>query len=643
MLKVIEEQLWLPRETKFSSTTPKYFEEYSELRKDKRNLERDESRQSRASEQDIPRAKESNVTPMEQGLNTSGEKKDSNEGVGKSTVVQEKEKDTQVAKEKPTEQDQNLLQSPDIKEKEAVNSKKVNVATDEDLKGSLKIDKFDSTSAVPLQAVSKERQNIETEKTQELLLDATHKHQSSIRQSDWKTLPRERAVPSSSVSRFLGFGALGIGLTWGAASEVTKRVLRGKVASTEDGNNGTSSTYSPFLSDANTDRLASTLCRMRGAALKLGQMLSIQDEKLLPPQLLHALERARHNADVMPRRQLIQVLETELGENWKERVKEFDWNPIAAASIGQVHRAITQDNVVVAMKIQYPGVAKSIDSDLENLKRLLKYLNMLPRGMYLDEALQVAKEELKRECDYRLEASHQRRMAQLLAGHPSLVLPFVVSELSTKAVLTTQFVSDAIPIDRVKTEDEQVRNRVARMVLELTLRELFEFRFMQTDPNFSNFLYNSKENKLYLLDFGASREFSKDFVERYLQMVIACSKKDREAVIEYSKQLGFLTGDESKSMLDAHCAAAFVVGEPFSSKEPYDFENSDIAARVAQFGRTMIQERLCPPPKEVYSLHRRLSGAYLICMKLKAKIPCQDLLYQTVGSATQRDVVEQVI
>ncbi|EME31783.1 ABC1 transporter, partial [Galdieria sulphuraria] len=416
--------------------------------------------------------------------------------------------------------------------------------------------------------------------------------ESSSQLKFWKSPPRERAVPASPISRFLGFGTLGMGLVWGAASEATKRFFIKTNGSSEENsaNNSKPSSYSLLLSEANTSRLAATLCRMRGAALKLGQMLSIQDDKLLPPQLLHALERARHNADIMPRNQLLGVLETELGTHWSQRVTQFVWVPIAAASIGQVHRAMTMDGVSIAMKIQYPGVAKSIDSDLENLKRLLKYLNMLPRGMYIDEALQVAKEELKKECDYRLEAIHQQRMGQLLSGHPSIVVPFVVPELSTKAVLTTQLVKDAIPVDMVAAEDQSVRNRVASLILELTLKELFVFRFMQTDPNFSNFLYHPKEQKLYLLDFGASREYPKEFVDLYLKMVWACSEKDKEGVIEYSKRLGFLTGDESKSMLDAHCSAAFVVGEPFSAGSLYDFKNSDIARRVAEFGRTMLQE-----------------------------------------------------
>jgi predicted unusual protein kinase regulating ubiquinone biosynthesis (AarF/ABC1/UbiB family) len=128
---------------------------------------------------------------------------------------------------------------------------------------------------------------------------------------------------------------------------------------------------STWLTEDNAERLANALCRMRGAALKLGQMLSIQDENVLPPQFQAALERVRAGADVMPRRQLEQVLVAELGPDWQTGVAEFDFQPLAAASIGQVHSAQLHDGRRVVMKIQYPGVARSIESDVDNLMRLL--------------------------------------------------------------------------------------------------------------------------------------------------------------------------------------------------------------------------------------------------------------------------------
>ncbi|PKI68671.1 hypothetical protein CRG98_010951 [Punica granatum] len=248
--------------------------------------------------------------------------------------------------------------------------------------------------------------------------------------------PRERRVPSTPFTRALGFAGLGAGLAWGTLQESAKRLVYGAPKAQDS-----QSALSPFLSERNAERLALALCRMRGAALKIGQMLSIQDESLVPAPILAALDIVRQGADVMPRKQLNQVLDAELGPDWSSKLTSFDYEPMAAASIGQVHRAVTKDGMEVAMKIQYPGVADSIDSDIENVKLLLDYTNLIPEGLYLDRAMKVAKEELSRECDYELEASNQKRFRELMPGKEGFYVPIVVDNLSSKRVLTTELVS----------------------------------------------------------------------------------------------------------------------------------------------------------------------------------------------------------
>lgn len=433
--------------------------------------------------------------------------------------------------------------------------------------------------------------------------------------------PRERRVPSTPFSRALGFAGLGAGLAWGTLQESARRLVFGAPSQNKQ------SALSPFLSEQNAERLALALCRMRGAALKIGQMLSIQDESLVPPPILAALDIVRQGADVMPRSQLNQVLDAELGPNWSSKLISFDYEPIAAASIGQVHRAVTKADIQVAMKIQYPGVADSIESDIENVRLLLDYTNLIPKGLYLDRAIKVAKEELSRECDYELEAANQKRFRNLLSCAEGFYVPFVVDNLSSKKVLTTELVS-GIPIDKVAMLDQETRNYIGKKLLELTLTELFVYRFMQTDPNWSNFLYDEATKVINLIDFGAARDFPKSFVEDYLRMVVACANGDRDAVIEMSIRLGFLTGMESEIMLDAHVQAGFVVGLPFSKPGGYDFRSTNITQNVSNLGATMLKHRLTPPPDEVYSLHRKLSGAFLACVKLGAVVPCRELLLQ---------------
>ena len=465
---------------------------------------------------------------------------------------------------------------------------------------------------------------------------------------------KEQRVPESSIARFFGFGSLAAGLAFGAASEGARRFFG---YSNTNGEQSEAANNSAFLTDANAERLAASLSRMRGAALKLGQMLSMQDNRLVPPQVLKALERVRQGADIMPKRQLEKVLAKEFNTTkWRSSLNlvHFGDKPVAAASIGQVHKGVyldpkTNAEIPVALKIQYPGVGNSISSDIANVKRLARYTGMFPDSMYLDEALNAAREELERECNYLVEAENQMRFRKLIIEDEetkkAFVVPKIIWPLTTARVLTSEFVH-GVPIDRVTSEDKG--QLIANALLKLTLKELFEFRFMQTDPNFSNFLFDLETDKIMLIDHGATREYRKDFVDNYLRLIEGCATEDREKILHYSTELGFLTGEENKVMLDTHVAASIAVGEPFQDRflGGYPFKNSDIAVRTAQLGRTMLRERLCPPPKEAYSLHRRLSGAFLTCGRLNATVDAASMLRQTLekyefGNAEDASFVSQ--
>lgn len=432
-----------------------------------------------------------------------------------------------------------------------------------------------------------------------------------------KSYMKAQAVPATQIERLMGFGSLFGKMAMGRAAQ--------RVAGAFDESSAAS------MSDQNAEVLAEALCRMRGAALKLGQMLSVQDDGMLPPALAKALDRVKQAADYMPSAQLEKQLRGELGPDWREKFKEFDEVPIAAASIGQVHKATLLDGTEVAMKIQYPGVATSIDSDLANLKSLVTFMNIMPPGLFIDEIIRVASQELAMECDYVLEAQHQERYRELVAADPDLSknmqTPKVFHELSTKQILTSEYVK-GVTIDKALELPEPVRNAIARSILVLTIRELFQWRFVQSDPNFGNYLYDDSgpQRFINLIDFGASREYSEDFVTRYMKVVWAASNGDRQTVLDESIALGFLTGDEAKEMTEAHVDAAMIVGEPFKTNEAFDFGSADLTKRIGVYGAVFMKYRLKAPPTEAYSLHRKLAGAILLCIRLRAKIPCRDVL-----------------
>ena len=164
------------------------------------------------------------------------------------------------------------------------------------------------------------------------------------------------------------------------------------------------------MNEQNAERLSKTLCKMRGAALKIGQALSMQENSTIPEPIKKAFEKARKSANIMPVSQLEQVLKQNLGSDWETKhFISFNKKPFAAASIGQVHKAQLKDGTWVAMKIQYPGVAESVDSDLNNLKMLIDYTGAFPKNLFLDDFIDVTRIELKEECDYIQEAEKQRR------------------------------------------------------------------------------------------------------------------------------------------------------------------------------------------------------------------------------------------
>lgn len=440
-------------------------------------------------------------------------------------------------------------------------------------------------------------------------------------------------MPASRLSRIWNYGGLAAGMLGGAMTETISRSF-----------GGSGSGESVLLSAGNVERLVARLSRMRGAALKLGQMLSIQDAKALPGPLQEVLQRVQDRADYMPAWQRDRVLATNLGAGWRALFGDFDETPLAAASIGQVHRAtLRSTGAAVAVKIQFPGVAASIDADLDNLAMLLTASRMLPRGLYLDKTIANARTELAWECDYEREAACLQRFGQLLdeageaateaeaAGktHGAFAVPTVFPEASGRQVLTMSFMQGVPVAQAAGTALSQAqRDWIGTQVLRLCLLEITCFGFMQTDPNWTNFLFRAQpRRRLELLDFGAARAYPRAFVQQYVQLLAAAARSDVGAVHAASRALGYLTGHESAAMLHAHTQSVLTLAEPFRTDSPalYDFHGQTITDRVRSFIPTMVRERLTPPPEETYSLHRKLSGAFLLCARLGSRVPCRAL------------------
>jgi len=431
---------------------------------------------------------------------------------------------------------------------------------------------------------------------------------------------QEKRVPTGRVERLASYTGLAAGLAVGGLAEMTKRAV-----GYGSGDSNSLTDASVLLNPANAERIVNTLCRVRGAALKMGQMLSIADNSLISPELQGIFDRVRQGADFMPWAQTETTLKAQLGKNWRDKVAYFDEKPFAAASIGQVHMAELHNGQQVAVKIQYPGVADGIDSDINNLVTILNATRLVPDALFLDELVRVARKELAWEVNYIREKEASNHFRKLLANDPIFYVPEIYEDLSSARVLTSEFL-EGVPLDAVsELECLETRNLIGEAILRLTLTELFDWRCMQTDPNWSNFLFWTEKSKIGLIDFGASRYFTTKFVDDYVKIINSAAKGDKEGILHWSKEVGFITGYEAKALLDAHVDAIMILGEAFQNDAPFDFGNATTLARVTNIIPAILTHRLAAPPEEVYSLHRKMAGVFLLCTRLKCNMNIKHL------------------
>lgn len=408
-------------------------------------------------------------------------------------------------------------------------------------------------------------------------------------------------------------------LAAGGLAEGARRLLGGDAAGGA----------SVLLSGANARRLARRLSQLRGAAMKLGQLLSLESADVLPPEFAEALARLRAAADTMPSSQVRRVLGREYGRGWEARFRSFSLEPLASASIGQVHEAVAVDGRRLALKIQYPGIARSIESDVDNVASLLRIARLLPIDLDLSGIIAEAKRQLRQEADYLQEAAAARRYRTLVADDDALRVPGVHDDLTTRRILAMDF-AEGEPIESLAAAgvSQERRDAAGRVIERLVMRELFEFRFVQTDPNFANYLIEPASDRIVLLDFGSTREVPAPLAERYARMIHGVMANDTSAVRAAAVEIGYLPPDEREDRARALVDLVFTIGEPFRSTGAYDFGRSTLPSRVRDLGIDLALHRgfLHAPPPETVFLHRKLVGSFLLCARLRARIDVRALV-----------------
>jgi len=425
------------------------------------------------------------------------------------------------------------------------------------------------------------------------------------------------AIPQSRLGRFARIGLAAGELAAGAAAEGLKRFARGQPADLG----------SALFSGSNARRLAARLGRLRGAAMKIGQLVSLHGEDVLPAEFAQALAVLRAQATPMPQQQLRGVLGREYGKGWERRFATFDYEPVAAASIGQVHRATAADGRDLALKIQYPGVARSITSDIDNVAALLRLFNLLPLDIDVAGIAAEAKRQLAQEADYVSEARLLERYARLVTDEPALIVPKVHWDLTTTRVMAMDFV-EGEPLEVLDDATQARRDAVGALLERLLFRELFEFRVMQTDPNFANYLYQPASGRVALLDFGATQRYGAAFVGHYARIARAVIDGDRSVVAREACRIGYAAADDSPERLQAVVDVIFLVCEPLRHLGRYDFAGSDLPSRVRALGLDLAFRRglLRSPPPETIFLHRKLVGSFLLLARIGARVDARALV-----------------
>jgi predicted unusual protein kinase regulating ubiquinone biosynthesis (AarF/ABC1/UbiB family) len=382
----------------------------------------------------------------------------------------------------------------------------------------------------------------------------------------------------------------------------------------------------------NAHRLVATLGELKGAAMKVGQMLSLQDA-FLPPEVAVVLRSLQGETPSLPLEMVEDQLAAELGDPL-QLFASFEPEAFAAASIGQVHRAVLRDGRQVAVKIQYPDIDRIVEADLGNLRRVLKSVVALVTKVDFEPIWKELQARLREELDYLHEAERLRRMAELHAGVPEVVIPKVVEEASTARILTMEYEEGLSPDEACSAATPQaLRDRWGLVLFDFFLRGLLEHRLLHADPNLANFAFR-RDGRVVVYDFGCIKEMPLRLARGYRELCRAALAGRVDELPERLKKMGVhrVDGRPLDHALVAPWAA--LVLELLRPAPPYRFGvDGSVASRMFDAARNSLAEAgdVRFPPDVVF-VNRTVGGHFGNLTRLRAEGPWREHLERFVGA-----------
>lgn len=391
-----------------------------------------------------------------------------------------------------------------------------------------------------------------------------------------------------------------------------------------------------ILESAAALRLAQGLDELKGAAMKMGQMLSLADDNVLPKPWREALSRLQSNASARPWTDIKPVIEEALNGEWP--FDQIDEQAVHAASIGQVHKAKLKSGLQVAVKVRYPGLENSVHSDLENIRRVLSLANILPAKTNYDEIFNRVETLFLQELNFLEEQKYYKLYRERFTNSSEIIIPAIVEEYSNQNILISEWIEGTNLKDWISNngapdvakELVATRDKIGSVLLDLLFFEIFENGFIQSDPNPANFLV-TPDGRLCLLDFGATEELNETLRTNYRELSQACLFGTRNDILKVGERMNLILDSDNEKARDAFVQMMAVTCEPFIHNI-FSWKNCQLTMRLKdKILAFATSTRLRPPPAELMFLNRRILGTQMLLEKLGPSIQARSIILDRIG------------